>query len=306
MGFDAWIRARAQRRPAWEVLGRRVVGVCSWNVNDTCNYRCSYCTQRFMPQRTYRLAEIRSALDAFAQLPGCWEIKMSGGEPFQQPGLVEIAAGLVERGHLVSVQTNLSAPPDRLAAFLDATRGALHILSASLHLEYASVETFIRRYAEIRPYEAHGVRFNVTSVGTPDRLQHLRDHVAPALRAAGIPFKVQPEKVRGYVREYGEAERDLLLSLGGHNGTGKIENDFQGRLCHAGVNYVVIKSTGEAFRCYAASRVGGRYARLGSLSEGLTLLGEAQLCPYTYCNCTVPIERGMIAGAGTPEDTLCS
>ncbi|MEO1273165.1 MAG: radical SAM protein, partial [Myxococcota bacterium] len=130
MGFDAWIGARRRPMKPLTLLGRPVQGVVSWNINDTCNYRCSYCTQRFMPNRTYRLEEIRSYLDAFARLPGDWEIKISGGEPFQQPGLDAIAAGLVERGHLVSIQTNFSASPAKLTRFLEATQGALHVFAA--------------------------------------------------------------------------------------------------------------------------------------------------------------------------------
>ncbi|MCC6624328.1 MAG: hypothetical protein IT385_23960, partial [Deltaproteobacteria bacterium] len=77
--------------------------------------------------------------------------------------------------------------------------------------------------------------------------------------------------------------------------------DFQGRPCWAGARYFVLKSTGEAWRCYAASRVGGRHARVGSLADGFALADGPRACPYTYCNCTVPIERGMIAGVA-PRD----
>ncbi|MFT7623781.1 MAG: pyruvate-formate lyase-activating enzyme [Myxococcota bacterium] len=294
MGFDAWVGEAAKPIAPWRVLGRSITGVVSWNVNDTCNYRCSYCTQRFMPERTFKQEEIDRTVASFAQLPGAWEIKLSGGEPFVQPGIVALTRGLVAHGHVVSVQTNFSAPEARLQAFLQATRGALAVFSASLHREYATPEQFIQRFEIVRPYLSEGLRFNVTCVGLPGELEQLRDEVAPRFLAAGIPFKVQPEKVRGYVRDYSERDRALLLELGGHNHTGKIQNDFQGRLCHAGLQYLVVQSDGQAFRCYPARRVGGRYARLGSLQEGLTLMDRARACPYTYCNCTVPIERGMM------------
>ncbi len=296
VGFDSWLKTRNVPLQALTILGRPVTGVVSWNINDTCNYRCSYCTQRTMPDRGHHLQDVESALSAFAKLPGQWEIKLSGGEPFQQPGIAEIAGGLAARGHIISIQTNLSATESELRSFLEATRASLHIFSASLHLDYATPETILKRYEIIRPYEKLGVQFHVTTVGTPDRLAELRDHVAPIFRERGVVFKVQPEKVRGYIRKYTEDEKRILLDLGGHNLTGEIAHDFQGRLCHAGANYFVIKSTGEAFRCYPASRVGGRFARLGSLPQGIELLDGPQLCPYTYCNCTVPIQRGMIEG----------
>lgn len=309
MGFDALLAERRGPLPPLELLGRSVRGVVSWNMNDTCNYRCSYCTQRFMPERTYRLEEIEAYLAAFARLPGCWEVKLSGGEPFQQPGLTEIVSGLVARGHIVSVQTNLSASQRKLDAFLEATRGALHVFAASLHLEYAEPVAFADKVAGLLPWvEAHGVRLCVTSVATPARLVQLRDEVAPLFAARGISFKIQPEKLHGAVRAYTEEERAILLELGGHNRTGEIAPNFRGRLCWAGMHYLVIKSSGEAYRCYPASRIGGRKAKLGSFVDGIELLDEPALCPYTHCNCTVPIHRGMIegvkprGGAGAEEE----
>jgi len=303
MSFDDWIESRREslnkaETSEWTVVGRKIQGIISWNVNDTCNYRCSYCTQRFMADRTGFLEDERLelVLKSFSQLNGAWEIKLSGGEPFRQPSLNELARRLVLLGHCVSIQTNFSAPEEKIKGFLEATRGALHLFSASLHLEYDSAESFIQRYEWIRPYERFGVQFHVTSVGAPARLQQLRDEIAPLFLGHGIALKVQPEKVNGYVRNYSEEEKAILLELGGHNHTGKIANNFQGRMCRSGSRYLVIKSNGEAFRCYPASRLGGQFARIGSLQTGLQLLDGPQLCPYTYCNCTVPIQRGMIEG----------
>ena len=306
MGIDSWIQTRSQPLQPWSVLDRAVSGVVSWNMNDTCNYRCSYCTQRHQPDRSGVIVDIEATVGAFRQLEGHWEFKLSGGEPFRQPGLNEIVASLVDMGHLISVQTNFSASDDFLRQFLEASRGALHVFSASLHLEYVTPETFVEKYKIVQQYERYGVKFHVTSVAVPDRLMQLRDEIAPYFRQHGIVLKVQPEKIRGYVRKYSDAEKQILLDLGGHNLTGQIENNFQGKLCHSGANYLVVKSTGEAYRCYPASRLGGRFARIGSLSEGFELLDGPRICPYTYCNCTVPIQRGMIEGldVGSSESTL--
>ncbi len=296
MGIDAWLDQRNQPLAPWTVLGRQVHGVVSWNMNDVCNYRCSYCTQRHMGDRTGQLQDIERTLETFGELPGHWEFKLSGGEPFRQSGLDEIVAGLVSMGHSISIQTNFSAAEDELRSFLEASRGALNVFSASLHLEFAALESFVEKYEIIKEYEPLGVNFHVTSVGVPDRLVQLRDEVEPYFRNHGINLKVQPEKIRGYVRDYTDAQKNHLLQLGGHNQTGKIEHNFQGKLCYSGANYIVIKSSGEAYRCYPASRLGGRYSKLGSLSEGIRLSDRPRICPYTYCNCTVPIQRGMIEG----------
>ena len=291
-------------------LGAPLDGVVSWNMNDTCNYRCTYCTQRFMPARSFRIEDVGPVVAGFEALPGRWEIKLSGGEPFRQPHLEDIVGGLVGLGHVVSVQTNFSASDAALAAFLDAAGASLHVFSASLHLDYDAAQAFVARYQRVvAPRLPRGARFHVTSVATPERLPELRDVVGPTLREAGITLKVQPEKVKGHVREYGEAEAAALLALGGHNQTGQIAHDFQGRLCQAGARYLVIKSDGQVWRCYPGSRYGGRYARLGTLTGGFALVDGPRPCPYTYCNCTVPIDRGMVMGVAarpSPEPPCTS
>jgi len=304
----ALARTRAHP-PEPVVLGRKIHGVVSWNMNDTCNYRCSYCTQRFLPDRSGHLTatEVDAHVAAFRTLPGSWEIKLSGGEPFQQPGLVDIVTALVEAGHILSVQTNFSASERRLTSFLEATRGHLHVFAASLHLEYATAADFIAKYSIVRPFvEAHGVSFCVTSVATPARLSQLRDEIAPAFAAAGVRFKVQPEKVHGAMRAYSAEERVTLLALGGHNGLGTLAPNFQGRLCWAGSRYLVVKSSGRAYRCYPAARIGGRHADHGAIATGFSLADGPRACPYTHCHCTVPIERGMIQGVSAIDPERAS
>lgn len=304
MSIDKWMLQKSKPLSPWPTLGKDICGVVSWNMNDTCNYRCSYCTQRHMPDRTGKIADIENTVSAFRALQGNWEFKLSGGEPFRQPGLNEIAQELVAMGHVISIQTNFSANETILRQFLESTRNSLHVFSASLHLEYATPEEFVAKYSIIREYEPLGVKFHVTSVGIPAELLRLKNEIAPFFEEHGITLKVQPEKIRGYVRNYSDEEIQLLLELGGHNLTGKIENNFQGKLCHSGANYIVVKSSGEAFRCYPASRVGGKFARIGSLTEGFDLLSGPKICPYTYCNCTVPIQRGMIEGVSQTNSNM--
>ncbi len=297
MKLDDYLAGLAAAPPPLLVLGRSLQGVLSLNLGDACNYRCGYCTQRFQKDRSFVRRDPAPLLEALQVLPGAWEIKISGGEPFVQPLLLDLVTELVARGHVLSIQTNFSAPDALLSEFLERTRGHLATFSASLHLDSATPAQFLERYRRwLQPREAEGLRFNVTSVATPARLRELHDTVAPAFAAAGVVFKVQPEKVHGAVRDYSLAEQELLRALGGHNRTGLLAPNFQGRICAAGQRYFVIKSSGQAFRCYAASRVGGRYARLGSLAEGIELLPEPKVCPYTYCVCTVPIQRGMVQG----------
>jgi hypothetical protein len=271
-------------------------------MNTSCNYRCSYCTQRFLDDRGRWARDVPRFIEAFAALPGEWEIKLSGGEPFVHPDFVALVASLARRGLRISVVTNFPASRPALLAFLDAAGDRLGVLSASLHLEYVaqegesgkpdSVADFIARCRLVRARLPAGASLCVTSVATRAALPLL-----PALRARfageGITFKVQPEKQDREVIAYSAEERALVLALGGHNLTGAIAHDFCGRPCWAGARYFIADDRGTCFRCYPARRQ--RQESLGNLLDGSFRLNQGPLpCRYRYCNCTVPIERGMM------------
>jgi len=264
-------------------------GVASWNMNTTCNYRCSYCTQRFVDDRGQWAKDLPRFIAAFAQLPGDWEIKLSGGEPFRHPDFIETVRALSGARRRVSVVTNFASPVDELCAFVDATRERPGLISASLHLEYAEPDAFL---AKVREVQDHGARIVVTCVATREnlpRLEQIRDHYA----AAGVTFRIQPEKQDRDVIDYPEHEREQLVKLGGHNGTGNIAPSFADQPCWAGARYFIVDHRGDAYRCYPARRHRNEY--LGNLLDGtFKLRAEAQPCRYSYCNCTVPQQRGMV------------
>lgn len=265
-------------------------GVASWNMNTTCNYRCSYCTQRFVDDRGQWAKDLPRFLAAFAALPGDWEIKLSGGEPFRHPDFLPAVRALAEVRRRVSVVTNFSAPLPELLEFCDATRARPGLISASLHLEYAEPEDFLAKVRAVA--ERHAGRVVVTSVATRANLPRL-----PGLRArfeaCGVAFRVQPEKQDRDVIDYDAHERGQLIQLGGHNGTGAIAPSFAGEPCWAGARYFIVDHRGEAYRCYPARRQRAEY--LGNLLDGtFRLRAEAAPCGYDYCNCTVPQQRGMV------------
>ena len=278
-------------------------GVVTWNVNTTCNYRCSYCTQRFLDDRGRWLRDTPAFLAGFGRLPGRWEAKLSGGEPFQHPSLDEIASGLAALGHRVSVVTNFSAPRERLASFLDAAGASLSVFSASLHLEYVATDEALDAFAAkaewLRDRLPAEASLNVTSVATRERLDRL-----PALAATfagrGLRFKVQPEKQDREVIAYTAGELARLVALGGHNGTGTVAHDFRGRPCWAGSRSFTLDDRGDAWRCYPARR--HRLQYLGNFLDGTFRLARGPSpCLYSYCNCTVPIERRMMPRDEGPE-----
>lgn len=303
-------------------------GVVSWNINTACNYRCSYCTQRFKDDRGRWSRDTPRFLDAFGRLPGAWEFKLSGGEPFVHPTFIEIVEGITRLGHRVSVVTNFSAKEDRIAAFVRASAGRAAVVSLSLHLEYVDdVAAFARRASDLDRALADAAsdarkRVCVTTVATRASIPRLRA-LADVFASEHVPFKIQPEKQDGFVVDYTEEERALLLALGGHNDTGEIEHAFAGRACWAGRYYLIVDDRGEAYRCYPARRgvltlrkrplaslhtghvPGERELRrgyLGNLLEPTFRLLEGALpCAYARCYCTVPIARHMMGPSTAPS-----
>jgi len=264
-------------------------GVASWNMNTTCNYRCSYCTQRFVDDRGQWAKDLPAFIAAFAALPGDWEIKLSGGEPFRHPDFIETVAALAAGDRRVSVVTNFAAPLGELRAFVDATRARPGLISASLHLEYAEPDTFLEKALAVI---AAGARLVVTCVATRENLPRL-EALRARFAAAGVTFRIQPEKQDRDVIDYTAHEREQLVQLGGHNGTGAIAPSFAGQPCWAGARYFIVDHRGEAYRCYPARRQRREY--LGNLLDGTFRLREdAEPCHYSYCNCTVPQQRGMV------------
>lgn len=274
-------------------------GVVSWNMNTLCNYRCSYCTQRFLDDRKRWAQDVPAFLDAFGALPAqtgvSWEVKLSGGEPFLHPDFVDVVGGLAARGLFVSVVTNFSRH-ELVDDFLAAAGDRLRVLSCSLHLEFADVDAFIAHAAAVqeRLADRPSSSIVVTCVATQANLPRLPG-LAERFADVGVRFKVQPEKQDREIVSYDDAGKALLYRLGGHNGTGHIAHDFGGQPCWSGARYFIVDDRGEAFRCYPARRY--RVERLGNVVDGTLRLHEAaQPCLYRTCHCTVPIARGMMPG----------
>ncbi|MEW5848329.1 MAG: radical SAM protein [Myxococcota bacterium] len=278
-------------------------GVISWNMNTTCNYRCSYCTQRFLDDRGRWARDVPRFLEAFARLPGRWEIKLSGGEPFVHPDFLVVVRGLRELGFLISVVTNFSASQETLLGFLEAAGDQLGVMSCSLHLEYVDTEEALERFITharfVKERLPRGASLCVTCVATETnllRLSALKERMA----SAGLTFKVQPEKQGRDVVAYSEGQLAQLVQLGGHNLTGYVAPDFGGRPCWSGARYFILDDRGNAYRCYPARRY--RTESLGNMLDGTFRLREAATpCLYRYCNCTVPISRGMMPTEGAQD-----
>jgi len=279
------------------MMRRRTI---EWQTNGLCNYDCSYCIQSRVHRNGHPSDdEIDRFLAFFATLPGTWEIKMSGGEPFAFRGFLgRIVPGLARLPHRVSVLTNLSAPASALRRFVDLVGDRLEIVSASLHLEYVDVDAFVEKAVLLRTWLRPETSLVVNNVVVPGTVASLAD-VRRRVEAAGLRYFPQLMKTKHGVVAYDDTERDALVRLTGRRPTPRDANvapSYRGRRCWSGVDYFVLDQRGEAWSCRTAKRFGEGY--LGNALDGsLRLAHEPVTCAYDICPCTVPANRGMIEEA---------
>lgn len=271
-----------------------------WQVCGVCNYDCSYCIQK----KKHRVGhpshdDVERFLQFYEGLPGRWEIKMTGGEPFAFKGYMErIVPGLIERTpHKLSTLTNLSAPLGILERFAELTRGRLGIVSASLHLEFTTPLEFAEKAVRLRQWMDPEARLVVNSVLVPGRM----DAVSEARRIIeqhGLKFFPQWMKVGGGKVEYSDEETTAVEALLGFEPdprTANLSPSYQGKRCWAGTDYFVVLQNGEVWSCRTSRRFQEGF--LGNVLEGTVRRKTGPLpCPYDICPCTTPANRGMIEG----------
>ena len=272
-----------------------------WQVAGACNYDCSYCIQskryrRGRPQRD----QLARAIDAFAALPGRWEIKCSGGEAFAHPLFMSFVVPelMARTSHAISVLTNFSASRAELMQFAQLTRGRLAVFSASLHLEFTTVEEFAAKAEWFVLQLDPSVSFVVNQVVVPGTEREV-DRCREIIEARGLRWFPQLYKHDGGVYDYENPELLVPLGIGpGQRATSREANtapSYRGLTCWAGVDYFVVDKDGDAWACRTAKRFGE--GALGNLFDGtLARLAAPSPCRYDICPCTVPANRGMIEG----------
>lgn len=277
-----------------------------WQSNGVCNYDCSYCIQ----SKKYRVGQpeepdIQRFLAFFRSLPGTWEIKISGGEPFASRWLLShTLPGLMETPHSVSLLTNLSAPKPQLDRLAQLTWGRLKVLSVSMHLEHVQAAEFIEKVLWLRPLLSPSTSLVINSVVVPGRVDALV-RVQAQVREAGLKFFPQLMKTKTGVVTYAPEELDGLRRLLGEQPThwdANLAPSYKGLRCYSGVEYFVLDQHGDAYRCRTSKRF--REGYLGNvLRESIRLLSEASPCPYDICPCTVPVHRGMVVLPESGQDS---
>jgi hypothetical protein len=246
----------------------------------------------------------RGVVNGLAGLPGVWEIKVSGGEPFAYAGFLRWAVpDLMEKTpHRLSVLTNFSAPLPILERFCQLTGDRLRITSASLHLEHVEVDAFLDKalaYRDLRAEHNPHSSFVVNCVLVPGKLDQL-PAIKQAVQEAGMRFFPQWMKIGAGIYPYTPRDLELIRALTGDARSPAEVNrspSYRGTHCEAGAWYFVVDQRGDAWSCRTAKRnaEAGDPAHLGNLADGtFKRWTRGAPCPFDICPCTVPANRGII------------
>lgn len=184
----------------------------------------------------------------------------------------QVVPALMQRTpHWISVLTNLSADRRTLMRFAALTRGRLSVLSASLHVEFVDPAAFVDKLRWLADQLEPEACVVVNQIVLPGR-----EHQALACREL-----VQAQGLRWFPQLYKVKRRKDQRSPG------------QDPMRVA--DYLVLDKDGHAWACRTAKRHG--QGHLGNVFDGSVVRWTEPLpCSYHLCPCTVPANRGMIAG----------
>ena len=268
-----------------------------WIITDRCNYRCSYCAQerRLDPLRG-DLGDcsdhiIESVYRLLPELPGCWLIKLIGGEAFIHPRFFEMCQEIINAGHELYLTTNFSCSLEKLRRLIGMAGPKLRTLTASLHLsQVKDLDAFTAKAAEFQKLKAPETDFCVTSVVVEEDFELLKS-MQQAFEEKGIAFEFQLCRGAGGYIEYPlEIQERIAPNLLANLEKIKGKNFF-GTICQTGRLFFKIRPDGEVMRCYTFQP----WYYLGNIGTGTFHRFDApRPCMARVCKCTVPVNRNMI------------
>ncbi len=285
-----------------------------WLLLETCNFRCEYCFVK--PEALGAKITVHGTpaqwAAGFHATGKTWLLHITGGEPTLYPDFMGLCEQLTQE-HYLSINSNLSHPV--IADFAERINPErVHYINAAVHdderQKKKAHEVFIQRVQKLQQY-----RFNVlvSIVMTPAVIRTF-PQLAAFYESHGL-FLI-PKVVRGgyqgqrYPEAYTEEERSLFLEyltratlkyaavnqrlgepatidlFADSRFINAIDN-YHGRLCGSGYNFVSIEPDGTIVRCGSGKRYGKTRifrTRFGNiLQKSARFLSSPKPCDSSYC-----------------------
>ncbi|MGA2678239.1 MAG: radical SAM protein [Sedimentisphaerales bacterium] len=281
-----------------------------WFMTKRCNFSCPYCFREYASEETktkdfdcgsYSPEQIAGRFDETGKV---WKIYMTGGEPMLYPNFVSLA-GLLTRGHYISLSTNLSTA--NAYEFADTVAGNRVIsVRANIHvLEREKIKDGINEYLrKFHYFQDRGFDIRLVYVAYPPLLERMERDIE-FFRKEGvrqIEVKVFQGKFEGrrFPREYSRQERDFLIKLGLGNDERQVLDSrvsFLGKKCSAGYMGFSMDPSGRITRCNTLDE------EYENLFEGTFRPGSSpRRCPAKKCVCLYQGNAlANTAGVGVPH-----
>lgn len=268
--------------------------IVDWILTEKCNLNCYYCLQN----ADTRNAECKSVDYSFIDnISEPILFHLTGGEPFLVPNIIDLCIKLEQKGHYISMNTNLTIPVN---TFIEKVKSEKFIfINASVHYPYRKhhMKPFIRHYMALR--EA-GFFVYATIVMMPDEFEQISDFIKD-YQSQGVILL--PKLMRGVERgvKYPESYNDRQFSMMKNMVINSIEkmslidkkkfkiacennvsidnwwefanNPIYGTRCFDGFRYIRITEKGDIVYC------NGKL--LGNIkTTGFTVLQDIDICPH--------------------------
>jgi len=284
-------------------IEKKRIKTIEWAISNACNYNCSYCLLGKSKIVTEKI-EIENydiVISNLRKLKGSYNIVMSGCEPLIIVNLPDIISEIVNKTeHTISICTNFSSSANKIISLLNIAGDRFSWMSASLHLERCNIKDFFLKAKKVNEYLLLKYkRLMVVSVAIKNELKYL-EKIGEKFLRAGIAFNLQPLKLRNEKSgeytflNYSSKEKEIIKKFKREYGLKKV--NFNNKICYSGIDYIVIYSGGDVFRCHPALVFGkNKEGYLGNIFNNTFRIWEKpQRCIYKICDCVNPSQKNMI------------
>lgn len=274
-----------------------VTTVVDWILTERCNLNCYYCLQNADTRKVECTPVDFSFIDKVNE-PVLFHL--TGGEPFLVPEIHALCNRLEQKGHYISMNTNLTLPVERFIEQVSPDN--FLFINASVHYPYRKqhMEPFMRHYRKLR--EA-GFFVYSTVVMIPGKFEEITEFIKEYQNHGTILLpklmrgteqgqrypesyddrqnRIMKELVDSAIEKMSPDERDKFRIACENNVS--IDNwwnfdtkGIKGTRCFDGSRYIRITENGDIIYCDGK--------RLGNIrTTGLVTLPVSQTCEHA-CN----------------------
>lgn len=225
-----------------------------WFVTMACNFKCKYCWEvqaqehgEFKPEPFKQAGEW---IEAWSRLrPEVLDI--TGGEPFLQPGLIDIIKSLSSSGTRIAITSNFSHP---IIDFVrEVSPESVFSITASYHPTQngdrknpMNADVFFGRMLLLREFGFSNVTVNI--VAWPEQLWLIPKFVQQC-EVHKLRWHVDPySSITYYPWDFTEAEKSMLRQYVGEDRS--LDRKGIGRVvCNGGGAHISVQPDGSAWRC---------------------------------------------------------